>query len=177
MELSTGKVDFPVNFDNGDIGHIYFNPNDRNIQKKISEFEANIEKKIKEIDIEKARQKFENTADIKINSIDDIFNMSRDDMESLRNKMEAITYLDEEYNEAIKSELNNIFDSDISSVAFKYCQPLDKVFTGEVDENGQRKTELYVMQFMKWFAENIQKYVNEINAANSRIEKHIGKYK
>ena len=47
MELSTGKVDFPVNFDNGDIGHIYFNPNDRNIQKKISEFEANIEKRIK----------------------------------------------------------------------------------------------------------------------------------
>ena len=35
MKLSTGKVAFPIEFDNGDKAVIYFNPNDRGIQEKI----------------------------------------------------------------------------------------------------------------------------------------------
>ena len=52
MKLSTGKVAFPIEFDNGDKAVIYFNPNDRGIQERIKGFEASIEKRIKEINEE-----------------------------------------------------------------------------------------------------------------------------
>ena len=47
MKLSTGKVGFPIEFDNGDKAVIYFNPNDRGIQERIKGFEESIEKRIK----------------------------------------------------------------------------------------------------------------------------------
>ena len=47
MKLSTGKVAFPIEFDNGDKAVIYFNLNDRGIQERIQGFEESIEKRIK----------------------------------------------------------------------------------------------------------------------------------
>ena len=59
MKLSTGKVAFPIEFDNGDKAVIYFKPNDRGIQERIRGFEKSIENRIKEIDLEKYKSRFE----------------------------------------------------------------------------------------------------------------------
>lgn len=49
MKLSTGKVAFPIEFDNGDKDCIYFNPNDPNLAVRLNELEEKVQERIKEI--------------------------------------------------------------------------------------------------------------------------------
>ena len=67
MKLSTGKVAFRLEFDNGDVGTIYFNPNDRELQNRIADFEKNIQEKSKQIDLEKYKAEFDDGVDFEIN--------------------------------------------------------------------------------------------------------------
>ena len=53
MVLSTGKVAFTIEFDNGDKQNIYFNPNDKKIMERIKAFEGKVNEKIKALDLEK----------------------------------------------------------------------------------------------------------------------------
>ena len=39
MKLSTGKVAFPLQFDNGDVENIFINPHDAGLQARIRNFE------------------------------------------------------------------------------------------------------------------------------------------
>ena len=39
MKLSTGKIAFPIEFDNGDKDCIYFNPNDPNLSIRLKDFQ------------------------------------------------------------------------------------------------------------------------------------------
>ena len=39
MKLSTGKVAFPIEFDNGDKQNIYFNPSDPDLAIRMRDFE------------------------------------------------------------------------------------------------------------------------------------------
>ena len=52
MKLSTGKVAFPIEFDNGDKAVIYFNPNDPDLMIRIKNFNENVSKKIAELSVE-----------------------------------------------------------------------------------------------------------------------------
>ena len=85
MKLSTGKVAFPIEFDNGDKAVIYFNPNDRGIQERIQGFEASIEKRIKEIDLEKYKSRFEgNIPEIDLDNPEKLLEMSADELKALQ---------------------------------------------------------------------------------------------
>lgn len=98
MKLSTGKVAFPIEFDNGAKETIYFNPNDPDLFVRFSNFEKRVEDKLKDIG------DFELSAD------------GTPKNEELIEKFESI-------NNVICEELDVTFASDVSSVVFKYCSP------------------------------------------------------
>lgn len=50
MKLSTGKVAFPIEFDNGDTEVIYFNPNDVELANRMKNLQAELVEKAKEIE-------------------------------------------------------------------------------------------------------------------------------
>ena len=47
MKLSTGKVGFPIEFDNGDKQTIFFNPNDPDLMIRMKNLENKVSEKIK----------------------------------------------------------------------------------------------------------------------------------
>lgn len=173
MKLSTGKVAFPIEFDNGDVETIYFNPSDRDFIKRVMDFENSIEARTKQINIDKYKSQLDDGININLNVEDfsQIEKMSSEEIASLRKKVGAIVDIDAEYQQAIKDELNDIFKGDVSSIIFKYCEPMDMVFAE--DENGNEKSEMFIMHFMKAFAEEIKKYRDKVSPA---LQKHIGKY-
>lgn len=174
MKLSTGKVAFPIEFDNGDKAVIYFNPNDRGIQDRIKDFEKSLEKRMKEIDIEKYRSRFdgEQNIDIDLEHPEKLLEMSAEDLQALQDRLGAVNEIDDEYNDAVKAELDVVFGSKISDVAFRYCQPFDTVIIE--DENGNEKREIYIMHFMHWLMVELKKYGMENKSA---MDKHLAKYK
>ena len=98
MKLNTGKVSFPIEFDNGEKEVIYFNPNDPDLFVRFTDFEKRVEEKLKDIDD---------------------FDLSVDGTpknEELIEKFKGI-------NKVICEELDVAFASNISNVIFKYCSP------------------------------------------------------
>jgi hypothetical protein len=172
MKLSTGKVPFPIEFDNGDKAVIYFNPNDRGIQERIQGFETSIEKRIKEIDLEKYKSRFEgNIPEIDLDNPEKLLEMSADELKALQSRLDAVNEIEAEYNKAVKDELDVVFDSKISDAAFRYCQPFDTVIV--VDENGNEKREMYIMHFIHWLMVELKKHGAENKSA---MDKHLAKY-
>ena len=173
MQLTTGKIAFPIEFDNGDKEVIYFNPNDREFIRRVIDFEHSIEKRTKNINIEKYKAQLDDGIKINIDAenISSISDMTSEEMDSLRKKIGAVIDIDNEYQKAIKDELNEIFKSDISSVVFKYCEPLDNILV--TDENGNETSKMFVMQFIEAFSAEIKKHQAKLTPA---MQKHIGKY-
>ena len=167
MVLSTGKVAFTIEFDNGDKQNIYFNPNDKKIMDRIKSFESEVNKKIQALDFKKYENQFEGGIDFDFSDTEKLFDLSVEEMENISNKLNAIGGIEGEYNQAIKEEIDIVFNSKISEVAFKYCEPLDVVV---LDDNSR---EMYIMLFLRWLMEEIKKY----GLKNSQdMEKHIAKY-
>ena len=98
MKLSTGKVAFPIEFDNGDKDCIYFNPNDPNLAIRLKDFQENVNKKMGEIE------------DIKLNN-----DGTPEDMK--------VIYDFEKIQNVLCNELDIAFGGEISSIVFKYCSP------------------------------------------------------
>lgn len=98
MKLSTGKVAFPIEFDNGDKDTIYFNPSDPNLFMRFSQFEGKIRERLKNI------KDYELTADGQPKN--------EDLLEAFR-----------EISNVICEEMDVAFGSNISEVVFKHCSP------------------------------------------------------
>ena len=173
MKLSTGKVAFHLEFDNGDVGTIYFNPNDRELQNRIADFEKNVQEKSKQIDLEKYKAEFDDGVDFELNfeDFESLMSLSPEQMKSLQDKAQAINSIEKEYNNIVKEELDNVFGSKISNVAFKYCEPFDTVVIE--DEKGNEKTEIYIIHFLNWLSVELRKYAEKNSTA---LNKHIEKY-
>lgn len=173
MKLSTGKVSFPIEFDNGDKAFISFNPNDRGIQQRIQNFEQSVENKIKEIDLEKYRSRFEDgkSFEIDLENPEKLLEMSPEELQALQNRLDVVAHIEAEYNQAVKDELDIVFDSKVSDVAFRYCQPFDTVIIE--DEKGNTKREMYIMHFIHWLMVELKKYGAENKSA---MDKHLAKY-
>lgn len=105
MKLSTGKVAFPIEFDNGDKEVIYFNPNDPNFIVKMNDFKNQVSSRIKKMkDIE---LKNDGTP-TNLNMIEEFKQMSN----------------------IVCEELDIAFGSNISNSVFKHCSPF-AVIDGE----------------------------------------------
>lgn len=174
MKLSTGKVAFPIEFDNGDEAVIYFNPNDRGIQERIQGFEAAIEMRIKEIDLEKYKSRLDDKlgANFDIENPEKMLEMPPEELQKLQNRLSVVNDIESEYNKAVCDELDVVFGSKISDVVFRYCQPFDTVIVE--DENGNEKREMYIMHFIHWLMVELKKYGAENKSA---MDKHLAKYK
>lgn len=171
MKLSTGKVGFPIEFDNGDKDVIYFNPNDRGIQDRIKSFEASIQKREKEFNLQNDQIEYAEELPSFNGNIDKLFDLTTEEMQALQKNVELYNSREKKYNDIVKEELDNVFGSKISDIVFKYCQPFDMVIVE--DNSGNETREMYVMQFMKWLAVELEKY----HAKNkSAMDKHLSKY-
>ena len=98
MKLSTGKVAFPIEFDNGDKQTIFFNPNDPDLMIRMKNLEKNISEKIRGIE------------DVELNNAGEPVEYSH--IEAFE-KMQRI----------IKEELDVAFGGSVSDVVFKHCSP------------------------------------------------------
>lgn len=173
MKLSTGKVAFPIEFDNGDKAVIYFNPNDRGIIERIQKFESSVDERIKKIDIERYRSTFEDGKNFEIDfdNPETLLEMSDEDLNALQSRLDAVNEIEAEYNKAIKEELDDVFNAMISDIAFRYCEPFDYVVIE--DEKGNEKREMYVMHFLHWLMVELRKHGAENKSA---MDKHLAKY-
>lgn len=173
MKLSTGKVAFPIEFDNGDKAVIYFNPNDRGIQDRIKNFEASIDNRIKQINLDKYKERFNGgaTVDVDLENPEQLLELSADELEALYRRADVLHEVEDEYNRAVCEELDTVFGSKISDIVFRYCQPFDTVIVE--DENGNINHEMYIMHFVRWLMVELKKYGAENKSA---MEKHLSKY-
>lgn len=101
MKLSTGKVGFPIEFDNGDKQNIYFNPSDPDLLVRLKDLQRIVDERIKSLN------NIQLTLDG--NPADD---EDMDVVEQFR-LIQNIIY----------EEIDRAFGGDVSSVVFKYCSP------------------------------------------------------
>lgn len=99
MKLSTGRVAFEIEFDNGEVGTIYFNPTDPQLAVRIKDCGNAIEAELSKIA----------STDVNV----DGSAKSMDDVDAIR-----------ECNECLLTEIDKAFDSKVSDVVFRYCSPL-----------------------------------------------------
>ena len=166
MKLSTGRVAFPIEFDNGDKDVIYFNPNDPDLAVRPMNSKDNIDKRINEMNAED----FEMLNDGEATAVNDLKNISELDeekREKLLAKAEKMTKIVENTKTIIFEELNRAFDSDVSSVVFKHCSPF-AVVGGEY----------FISQFLNAIIPEIKKHMNKSNAElEKKMSKHLDKYR
>lgn len=98
MKLSTGKVAFPIEFDNGDKQTIYFNPNDPDLMIRMKNLDEKVQEKIKGLE------------DVELNE------------EGKPTKISQIETFEKMQN-IIKEELDYAFGGSVSKVVFKHCSP------------------------------------------------------
>lgn len=98
MKLNTGKIAFPIEFDNGDVQNIYFNPNDPDLAIRMKDFQKKVEERTRGIQ------------DLKLGEDgqpEDILAIERfRDIQGI-----------------LCEELDVAFNGEISAVVFKHCSP------------------------------------------------------
>ena len=167
MKLSTGKVAFPLQFDNGDVENVFINPHDTGLQTRIRNFENSIKERLKKINLEKHKDAFVDGVDIGNLDFTKLMDMSAEELDKITKQTEAIAKLDKEIEKEFCNELDKVFDSDVSSKAFKYVPPLAMVET----EEGE--CEMYILLVLKALALEIQKHGNKMSEATN---KYTAKY-
>ena len=167
MKLSTGKVAFPLQFDNGDVENIFINPHDAGLQDRIKGFETSIHERLQKINLEKHKDAFVDGVDIGNLDFTKLMDMSAEELEKITKQTDAMAEIDKELESEFCAEIDNIFQSDVSSKAFKYVPPLAMV----TNENGE--CELYILLVLKALAIEIQKYGNKMNDTTN---KYVAKY-
>ena len=97
MKLNTGKMAFPIEFDNGDTDVIYFNPNDPDLAKRLTEYGKKVSDRFRQLSEDIALKQDGTPEDVgRLNEV---------------LKMQEILY----------EELDVAFGAPVSKVVFKYC--------------------------------------------------------
>lgn len=167
MKLSTGRVAFPLEFDNGDVEHIMINPHDENLQGKIKSFEESMKQRLNKINLEKYKDAFAEGVNVSELNFEKLMGLSQEELNKITKQTDAMVEIDKELEKQFCEELDSIFDSDVSRKAFKYVPPLAMVET----ENGE--FEMYILLVLKALAIEIQKYGNKVNNVTN---KYVSKY-
>lgn len=165
MKLSTGKIAFPIEFDNGDKQNIYFNPNDPELATRLMQAKDNITKRMSEINFDDFSLSNSGEAVVP-ETMNDVLDLSEDEISKIMTKAENLSKTVSNTKKVICEELNNAFDSDVSSVVFKYCSPFAIV-------NGN----YYINIFFEAIAPEVERCIKEANAGvEKNMKKHIEKY-
>lgn len=144
MKLNTGKIAFPIEFDNGDVQNIYFNPNDPDLAIRLKDFQKKVETRIK--DLEDVRLKPDGTPE------------DADSIEAFRKIRDILC-----------EELDTAFNGEISAVVFKHCSPFAVVegdyfvvqfitaITPEIEKHIQNTNDQMEQKMQKHIAQYIKK--------------------
>ena len=165
MKLSTGKVAFPIEFDNGDKDCIYFNPNDPDLATRLMSAKDKISARIKSMKFDDFE--LSNAGEpIEVESVEDFMSLSEEQAQALTERAEKTAKIVSDTKAIIFEELDAAFDSEVSKVVFKHCSPFAVV-------NG----EYFIMQFLSAITPEIQKNINKSNAeVEKKMAKHLNKY-
>lgn len=173
MKLSTGKVAFPLHFDNGDVENIYINPHDPNLQDRIKGFEASLKSRLEALKLDKYAGAFSSDIDISTLSFKSLMELPPDEFEKVQRQIEAIDEIGKDVQKQVCDELDAVFDTDVSSKAFKYVPPFETV---QADESGET-VEIYIMLVLEALAEEIQKYNGRMSEATKKYTDKYSKKK
>lgn len=172
MILSTGKVCFELEFDNGEKAKIHFNPNNREFLDRIKVFEKKINDRANKIDREKYATALSNELpEIDFSNPDEFLKLSEKEIEEISETVDATCELAREYNTILKDEFDELFGEKMSDSVFKYCEPLD-IVTYEIG-TGEIVTEVFAAQFIRWLLKEIKRYSDKTNEV---LNRHVGKY-
>lgn len=165
IKLSTGKVAFPIEFDNGDKDCIYFNPNDPDLATRLIAAKERISSRMESMKFEDFE--LDNSGEaVEVENLEDYMDLTEEQMDVLNARAEKITKVVNESKNIICEELNTAFESDVSSVVFKHCSPFAVV-------NG----EYFIIQFLSAIIPEIQKDIKKSNAeVEKKMAKHVNKY-
>lgn len=165
IKLSTGKVAFSIEFDNGDKDNIYFNPNDPDLATRLIASKEKIQKRIEEMKVEDFELS-NNGESVDVSNVENFSDLDDKEMSVMLENAQKMAKIIEDTKKIICEELNNAFDSDVSSVIFKYCSPFAVV-------NGN----YFILNFLEAIAPEIKKYIDKSNAdAQKKMGKHVNKY-
>lgn len=166
IKLSTGKVAFPIEFDNGDVQNIYFNPSDPGLATRLISAKDRITEKVNNLNYDDIELSNDGEP-IAIDKFEDMKNLSEEQIDGLTKQAEKMAQVITDIKQIICDELDTALGSDVSSVVFKYCSPL-----AIVDGN------YFILNFLDALAPELQKYNEKANKeAEKKMQKHIGKYK
>lgn len=165
IKLSTGKIAFPIEFDNGDVQNIYFNPSDPELGTRLINAKDIIAERLKKIGTDDFELSNAGEPTV-LGRIEDAMNLTDEEMAVITANAEKFAKAVSDTKQIIFEELNNAFGSDISSAVFKYCSPF-----AIVDGN------YYVLNFLEAIAPEIKKHITKANKeAEKKMQKHVGKY-
>ncbi len=138
MKLNTGKIAFPIEFDNGDKQNIYFNPNDPDLAIRMKDFQGKVEARTK--DLEDLKLKPDGTPE---------------DAEAIESFRKIRNILCE--------ELDVAFNGEISAVVFKHCSPFAVVdgeyFIMQFIEAIKPEIEKHIQKANAEVEQNMQKHI------------------
>ena len=138
MKLNTGKIAFPIEFDNGDKQHIYFNPNDPDLAIRMKDFQGKVETKTK--DLQDLKLKPDGTPE------------DEEAIERFRKIRDIIC-----------EELDVAFNGEISAVVFKHCSPFAVVngdyFIMQFLEAIKPEIEKHIKKANAQVEQNMQKHI------------------
>ena len=106
MKLSTGKVAFPLQFDNGDVENIFINPHDTELQSRIRNFENSIKERLQKINLEKHKEAFVDGVDISNLDFSKLMDMSAEELEKITKQTDAINEIDKELEKEFCAEID-----------------------------------------------------------------------
>lgn len=165
MKLSTGKVAFPIEFDNGDKDCIYFNPNDPDLATRLVNAKNNIAERMEQIKTDEIL--LNNEGNIEVNTISEFLKLEESKKTEIISKAEAAAEIVNKTKNIVFEELDRAFGSSISKVVFKHCSPFAIV-------NG----DYFFVQFIEAIKPEIESQIKKSSEeTKSKIEKHIGKYR
>ncbi|MBO5854364.1 MAG: hypothetical protein J6Q61_06475 [Bacteroidales bacterium] len=147
--------------------NVMINPHDSGLQDRIKGFEKSIKARLQKINLEKHKEAFADGVNIATLDFETLVNMSEEELEKITKQTDAMVEIDKEIEKELCEEIDAIFNSDVSSKAFKYVPPLAMI----PDENGD--CEMYILLVLKALAVEIQKYGDKMNNATN---KYVAKY-
>lgn len=162
IKLSTGKIAFPIEFDNGDKDVIYFNPNDPELGSRLIGTKSRIEERMKNMKIDDVEIP-EGVKLTDLENVESLTDIPPECLEVIEKQGERLSKIVNESKRIVCEELDNAFESEISKVVFKHCSPF-----AVVDGN------YFVLQFLEVITAEIRK--KQSNKTNPKVMNHVGKY-
>ena len=97
MKLSTGKIAFPIEFDNGDKDCIYFNPNDPDLATRLMSAKDKISARIESMKFEDFE--LSNTGEaVEIENLNDFMNLTDEQSKAITERAEKTAKIVEDTN-------------------------------------------------------------------------------